>query len=69
MARRDNQQSNSGGRDSELQGKSAGSRGTPGDYSDPNARQGSSRSGQGSDSSRNQIANDDDDDETYGTPS
>lgn len=64
MARQDDQQ-NHGGKDGDLQGKSAGSRGTPGDYSDPNARQGSGRSSQGSDS--NQTANDDDDeDQTYG---
>ena len=69
MARQDNQQSNdnrNAGKDSDLERKSAGGRsGTPGDYSDPNARQGSSGQGGGG---GNQIANDDDDDddETYG---
>lgn len=64
MARQDNQQ-DSGDKDSNLQGKSASSRGTPGDYTDPNARMGSGRSGQSSD--HNQPADDDDDeDQTYG---
>ena len=63
MARQDNQQ-NYGGKDSDQQSRSAGGRSTPGDYSDPNARQGSGRSSQ---SDRNQTANDDDDDDlTYG---
>jgi hypothetical protein len=71
MARDNQSNSNSGGGDSDLQRKSAGGRGTPGDYSDPNARQGSGRGGNSSNQSlggdRNQIANDDDDDDaTYG---
>jgi len=68
MARQDDQQSNAnaGGNN---QRQSAGGRGTPGDYSDPNAKlgQGSGKGSQGQGGDRNQIANDDDDDDqTYG---
>jgi hypothetical protein len=69
MAREDNQQNSNYGGNSQSQGKSAGGRSTPGDYSDPNARQGSGRgNSQGLGGDRNQMANDDDDDDdqTYG---
>jgi hypothetical protein len=66
MARENDQQNaNSGGSN---QRQSAGGRGTPGDYSDPNARlQGAGKGSQGQGGDRNQVANDDDDDDqTYG---